>query len=321
MEKRDSGYYQVAYINDKEKLAHRFDIVFGSGRKGQTYAYWINDYLFQLPVSYFTPSNTWVNSPNYPPHNVKFDRNIPSGCFECHSSYIKNTFTEEGDAWLINHFDKKEVVYGIDCERCHGPAARHVNFQEEHPLEKAPHFITAISTLPKQQQLDMCAMCHSGPLQTIRSTFGFAPGDTLASYIYPDMYTASTAEPDVHGRQYQLLSKSKCFIKSKALNCSSCHNTHIKERENLTLFSKRCINCHNTVNHTFCKMAAEPGENSRSNCIDCHMPAKPSRLITLLSQNNKEPVSALVRTHYISIYPEETKKFLTSANKKQLNFR
>src|SRR5471030_3105579 len=51
MDKRDSGFYQTSYENGKPAQSHRFDISFG-GVKGQTYAYWFTNELFQLPISY-----------------------------------------------------------------------------------------------------------------------------------------------------------------------------------------------------------------------------------------------------------------------------
>ena len=53
MEKRDSGLYQVLYINNKQIIALRFDLVMGAV-KGQTYLSWHDKGLFQLPVSYIT---------------------------------------------------------------------------------------------------------------------------------------------------------------------------------------------------------------------------------------------------------------------------
>lgn len=53
------------------------------------------------------------------------------------------------------------------------------------------------------------------------------------------------------------------------------------------------------------------GTDIRNNCVDCHMPARPSALITMKSQRQTKPIPALVRTHYISIYPDETKKFIS----------
>jgi len=58
MEDRDNSFYQVEYYHDKEKSAHRFDIVIGSGTRGQTYLSWQGNKLFQLPVSYFAPTHS-----------------------------------------------------------------------------------------------------------------------------------------------------------------------------------------------------------------------------------------------------------------------
>ena len=44
--------------------SERIAFVIGSGEKGQTYLYWSDDQLFQLPVSYWTRLG-WVNSPGY----------------------------------------------------------------------------------------------------------------------------------------------------------------------------------------------------------------------------------------------------------------
>lgn len=308
MEQRDSGFYQVAYIDNIEKQAEKFDIVIGSGTKGQSYLYWYGDNIFQLPVSYYVPGHSWVNSPNYPPENVLFNRNISVGCFECHSSYIKKTDSKPVGNDLTDYFDKNQLIHGIDCERCHGPAAKHVTFHENNPQEKKPAFIATFTSLNRQKKLDMCAMCHSGARQTITPAFYFKPGEKLSNYLYPDTSAVTAADIDVHGKQYQLLTASKCFIKSKTLTCASCHNAHVTERDNLSEFSKRCMNCHTNPNHDS-KITASYGADLTKNCIDCHMPARPSALITMKSQAQTKPIPALVRTHYISVYLDESKKF------------
>ena len=63
MEKRGNFYYQVEYIYGVEKLARRFDIVVGSGAKGQTFLNWGDNQLYQLPITYFTSAAEWSNSP------------------------------------------------------------------------------------------------------------------------------------------------------------------------------------------------------------------------------------------------------------------
>jgi len=87
MEERKSGLYQVVYIKGKEETARRFDIVIGSGKKGQTYLYWYGNELNQLPVSYFASVHRWANSPGFPSETILFDRNIESRCMECHTTF------------------------------------------------------------------------------------------------------------------------------------------------------------------------------------------------------------------------------------------
>ena len=68
------------------------------------------------------------------------------------------------------------------------------------------------------------------------------------------------------------------------------------------------MNCHSEASHNFCTLKSTGGINLAANCIDCHMPAKPSKVIQLLSNGQQSPTPNLIRTHYITIYPEETKK-------------
>jgi hypothetical protein len=81
METRHDGFYQTAVLGtppDIATITQRFDLVIGSGRKGQTYLYWDkSDQLFQLPVSYWTELGKWVPSPGYDDKVVNFSRPVP----------------------------------------------------------------------------------------------------------------------------------------------------------------------------------------------------------------------------------------------------
>lgn len=317
MEARDSGLYQAAYTNSSLQEIHRFDISIGSGKKAQTFLSWRDGKYFQLPLSYFVPAHSWANSPGFPPSYPKYDRMIPGTCFGCHSTAIgiKNVSME--GTRLSEEFEKNQLIYGIDCERCHGPAAEHVAFHQDHPQEKNAKYITRIGALKNQQKLDMCALCHSGLGAPQKPAFEFKPGDALSDYFFPDFIRPEKAtEIDVHGKQFQLFTASKCYMKSAdVMNCSSCHNPHNNERDQLPTFSMRCMSCHNTENHNFCKMTSLPAAILSENCIDCHMPALPSRNITMLTNGQTSPTPDSIRTHLIAIYKEETKKFLAKLTK------
>ncbi|NII23826.1 hypothetical protein HB364_01955 [Pseudoflavitalea sp. X16] len=308
MEDRANGLFQSTYVNGLLQGSYPFDIAIGSSRKAQTYLYWKADQYFQLPVSYFVPAHSWANSPGFPASHPKFDRVIPSTCFGCHSSMVALKEVKLQGVTTTEMFEQNKIIYGIDCERCHGPAANHVTFHTANPREKQPMHITRISSLANNAKLDMCALCHSGLKTPQKSAFAFKPGDALSDYYYPD-FTKSTkaTELDVHGNQYQLFMASQCFRKSKDMNCSSCHDPHTTER-NVTALSQGCMNCHSTNGHNFCKTRSVPYPVLVTNCIDCHMPALPSNKITLLANGQTSPTPDSIRTHLIAVYATEAEK-------------
>ena len=317
MEDRNGVLSQTAYYNGTPQETHPFDITIGSGRKAQTYLYWKVDKYYQLPVSYFVPAHSWANSPGFPADHPKFDRLVPSTCFGCHSSGVALKETQMQGLNITEAFEKNQVVYGIDCERCHGPAANHVNFHTEHPQEKKSMYITAIRSLNHLQQLDMCGICHSGLRTPQKPASAFKPGDSLSDYFYPDFTKATKAtEMDVHGTQYQLFTASQCFRKSQQMTCSSCHSVHTSEQNKLQVFAQRCMTCHQEASHTFCKLKGVPAADLITNCVDCHMPALPSSKIALLTNGQASPVPDSIRTHLITFYEDATQKILEKLKKK-----
>jgi hypothetical protein len=310
MEKRDSGFYQVGYYEGTERIARRFDIVVGSGSKGQTYITRDKKQLYQLPVSYFTAADNWANSPLYPTYPVIFNRPITSRCLECHSTFAK-VITPAGVE--PESFDV-QMINGVDCEKCHGPAARHVAFQTQNPKDTTGQFILNPATFSKQQKLDLCALCHGGRMQKTKPSFSFVSGDRLSDYFVTDTMTPNPDHIDVHGNQYGLLRSSKCF-KMSDMTCNTCHNPHENERGKIALFSQRCMTCHNTEHNNTCKMTAAIGKSISLNCIDCHMPLKPSKSITELLPGHKEPTAALIRSHLIKIYEDATANYKAKPNK------
>ena len=297
MEKRAGGLYQVAYVNGKEQQAERFDIVIGTGKHGQTYLYWKNNELYQLPLSYSANMHYWANSPGYPKDEILFDRSTEGRCLECHTTFAKEQ--------PITGFTPDAIIFGIQCERCHGPAAEHVEFHTAHPGEKHGKFIVNPASLIREVSMDICAVCHSGIMQNKTDAFSFMPGDTLSKHFYVNPKAVDSTNLDVHANQYGLLTASKCFRVSGTMNCSSCHNTHEKENGNFTAYAKKCMNCHTPGNHNFCTLQPPAGFSMEANCVNCHMPQMNSKNIIMSSSPE------LVRTHRIGIYPEATKKWLT----------
>jgi len=162
--------------------------------------------------------------------------------------------------------------------------------------------------------LDLCRLCHGGGLVKTRPSFSFMPGDTLSEFFQLPPDTTDPQAIDVHGNQYGLLASSKCFQGSQ-MTCGTCHNPHRNEEGMLAEFSTRCMNCHNSEHNNFCKLKNKEKYNIASNCIDCHMPELTSRAIMVLQQGDNAPTPASMRTHFITVYPEETKKYLRQRHK------
>ena len=310
MDARDSGLYQTAYINGMPRRTERFGVVIGSGRKAQSYLYWRGNQLLQLPVSWFSATDSWANSPGFPTDQVKFNRLIPAHCMECHSTMC-NLLPATGTIPGPNppaFFDRQRMIYGIGCENCHGPGARHVAYESQHPEDKGGHYIVNPAMLSRQQKLDVCAACHSGIRTSLQPPFSFVPGDTLSKYFGPGP-PADSAHAEVHGNQYGLLAASKCFQVSGTLECRTCHDSHVESGRDLAVYSQRCMNCHQPdamsgvhAQAPWCSRKPGRSEDITRNCIDCHMPVRASSLVTLMVPGKKELAPLLVRSHLIAVY-------------------
>lgn len=305
VERANDRLRQTAYVSSQPVQFAAMDIVIGSGRKGQTYLYWDGPLLKQLPVSYYTPTNSWCNSPGFPTSMPQFSRIIPGRCLECHGSYA----SVQQDADHHDIIDPKSIVYGISCERCHGPAAAHVQYQRENPQDRNARFIYTRSQLNRQQSLDVCALCHSGVRVAIKPVFSFQTGDSLNAFSTPSYDEERVSSLDVHGNQYGLLTSSKCF-KSSTMTCSSCHNVHRVEFNQPKQFSEKCINCHQENSRNFCSFEPPKGLLLSNNCVDCHMPQLPSKAIFLQTADAAKSSPDFVRSHRIAIYHDATKSFL-----------
>ena len=305
MEKRDSGFYQVAFFKGEEKKAMRFDMVIGSAVMGQSFLNWRKNRLYQLPITYFTAADQWSNSPGFPHDKVLIDRPVTSRCLECHVSFAEGI---GADGMEPVEFDRNRIIYGVDCQKCHGPAAKHVAFQTQNPLAKTAKFIVNPSKLSSLQQLDMCAVCHGGNIQKTKPSFTFTAGKKLSDYFIIDSTNDAIingSSIDVHGNQVGLLKASKCFRMSTTMTCNTCHNTHENERGNTAGFSQRCMSCHNPADTKFKTPAHMQINAIEKNCIDCHMPSQTSKSIAVFLQGEETPKASKLRSHLIAIYPDK----------------
>lgn len=294
MEAKNGRFYQTAIFGEPPHIkehSETFDIVVGSGGKGQTYLYWKGDELFQLPISYWTEIGEWVNSPGYPDATADFDRPVIPRCVECHASY----FEPLTPARLMNRYERTGFVLGISCERCHGPGREHASRHRSAVATSAAKSIANPVKFLRDRQIEVCAQCHGGSGEEIAPAFSFKPGEPLANYIKLQR-PAPEDKVDVHGNQVALLERSRCYQSSANMTCSTCHDEHAPERSAAS-YSSRCLTCHEANK---CGMYTKLGAQIASNCIDCHMPIQQSDLI--VSTVSGSVVKAKVRNHWIKVY-------------------
>jgi hypothetical protein len=306
-EKKQDSFYQVAYSYGVPKISRPFDMVMGSGKRGQTSVYWFGNYLFQLPLTYFTETNEWTISPGYS-RKVDFNRSITSRCLECHSTYFQEVTNKDSKA---DEFSRTNIMLGVECEKCHGPGLAHIAYHEKNPAEKVGHAILNPAKFSRLQSLDLCRLCHGGALSKTKPSFSFQAGDRLFDFFQQDT-GKPVSQMDVHGNQYGMLAASKCFRNSE-MTCLSCHDAHKNESMQAAQFYVRCEACHKSTSHNACKLASTVNEDFlKNNCINCHMPEQASKAIMVLRKDESIPTSAHMRSHFISVYGDVSKQILSA---------
>ena len=206
MEQKGDAFFQTAFDHGRPH-SERFDLILGSGRRGQSYLYWKGGLLYQLPVSYAALAGGWINSPGYPDGEVHFDRVIPRQCLECHAT--------EGSK-------SGQFEAGITCRKCHGTA-------EQHPAIRNP------ASLDRDAKVALCAACHSGlGDNTQADVHGNQVGLLRQSQCYrnsPQM-SCSTCH-DVHHPEPNLAAMS-----------ARCINCHPSPNHRQAVQKDNCIDCH-----------------------------------------------------------------------------
>lgn len=309
MEEKAGRYYESAVTGWTPNTLSRTEaiaVVTGSGVRGQTYLYWQGNNLFELPVSYWTAGDRWINSPGYTNGTADFSRPVNPGCLECHTTYIKPLSIEA----TSNSYDRESLVTGISCETCHGPGAAHLAARRAanaglggaaHQTSTVPGALEDRAVLnparfSRDRQVDLCALCHNGiQRQELAPAFSYKPGEPLQNYFKP-LATAPVEHPDVHGDQVGLLQRSRCYTLSPTMTCSTCHDVHAPERP-AAAYSGKCLTCHQWQS---CGASKTLGHRIVDNCIDCHMPVEATSVI--VSETAGEVVRATMRNHWIKVY-------------------
>jgi len=235
----------------------------GSGRRGMTYLFADDGFLFESPINWYGGRAAWDMTPAFQ-STREAPLNLPAytSCLDCHVSGFRPPLSGTENRYGMPLLSDS----GITCERCHGPGARHA--------KGAPMVNPA--KLPPERRDAVCMQCHLEGRVSVeragRHLYEYRPGDSLDDYI---RYYVLADAPAKLGAvsQVEALSESTCKkVSGDKMSCTSCHDPHFSPsaNERTAYFRGKCLACH----------GAESGDRhhpEQKDCTGCHMPASLSK--------------------------------------------
>ncbi len=202
--------------------------VLGAGVQGQTPLVRVGGTLFESRVSYYTRAGQYGVTPGQPAGksaNARAALGLKQSARDAASCILCHSTAVTKDL--------EPEVPGVQCERCHAGAGEHAHSGGMSPVTN-PGKISATG------QVKICGTCH-------RLT---PPIDDLQL-------------ENVRFQPLRLM-KSRCYISSGQLACTTCHPAHQDAKRNdPEFYNQKCINCH-SLHHTDAR--------KDGNCVACHMP-------------------------------------------------
>ena len=264
MHSSPTGYWQH-WENAGDSHDYRVDYVIGSGAHASGYLVDIGGHLFQSPVAYYTRRNSYDLAPGY--ENLPdpdFTRPVSEECVLCHSGRALHV-----PGTLNQYRSPVFSAEGITCERCHGPA-------EKHLADPRAGTIVNPAKLEPAARDSVCEQCH---------LFGVArvpnPGKKLSDFVsgqrLEDTFTIyhNALPPGAAAGAFKVISHAEQLALSACARnsggrmwCGTCHDPHDEPVQPLHYYRAKCLGCHAT---SF-PVSPHPAENS--DCLGCHMPRR-----------------------------------------------
>ncbi len=275
---KDSGVHYRVYQQDgrvwmsyerggRDAIRGQRELLYfiGSGKKGRTYLFSDDQFLFETPINWYSQERRWNMTPAYT-EAQEIPMNLPAfpSCLNCHSSGMQPP--EPGSDCKFT--GKPFLHAGITCERCHGAGEEHANGKGT---------IVNPAKLPAEQRDAICMECHfEGAVaveQPGKHLYDYQPGERLSDYMHYFVMTETQKQKPQALSQFQALSQSQCKRKSGEKTwCGSCHDSHSEPApgEKAAYYRGKCLACHGEA-------FAARHHADKPDCRPCHMPALPSK--------------------------------------------
>src|SRR5579864_8903229 len=154
--------YQLDFDGKQTNVSEaEVDFIVGSGDHSRTYLHRTSrNTLIELPLAWYAEKGGyWAMNPGYdrPDHQGR-RRLIGYDCMFCHNAYPEIP----AEAGRRSDPVYSSIQEGIDCQRCHGPGAKHVALarQENTPRADVRAAIVNPARLAPDRQMEVCLQCH-----------------------------------------------------------------------------------------------------------------------------------------------------------------
>jgi tetratricopeptide (TPR) repeat protein len=294
--KNDTLWLNEFRLDGKDTIHQRIEkinYIIGSGHHTNSHLLERNGYVYQAPITFYTQKQKWDLPPGFEHgFNTRFTRLIGLECMSCHNAYPKFEKGSENKFSFVSN--------GIDCERCHGPGALHVEEKQKGIIidtsKYVDYSIVNPGKLSANLQFEICQRCHlqgNAVLEDGKSFFDFKPGMELKQVMSVFLPKYEGADDQFimasHADRFKM---SKCFTESaknvdnsalrpykNALTCVTCHNPHVSVKKmGENYFNNTCNSCHDgsEVHKPICNQIITRSIPEKDNCVKCHMPVSGS---------------------------------------------
>jgi hypothetical protein len=228
------------------------------GIRSQTWVLEYNGHFYESLVSYFAPVNdldVTIGDNSIHPQTLleAFGRELSDfetrSCFACHA-----TRAVAGDRLTL-----EGMIPGVQCERCHTGAERHLQSISQGKADSTPQ---KLGRLSPEEISNFCGQCHRTWERVVR--------DRLRGEI------------NVRFQPYRL-ANSKCYDGGdRRMSCIACHDPHRDSVRGASGYDSKCLACHNGAASRSPNATAKAAGNASlhtkscrvasAGCANCHMP-------------------------------------------------